>query len=64
MIDGLIGLLVVVLVVGIVYYVLTLVVNKLPIDDTFKQIFNLILILICVLVIVARALPLLGIHVL
>jgi hypothetical protein len=62
MVDALIGLFIVVIVVGIVYYLLKLVINLLPIEGNFKQIANLLLLLICVLFILARALPLLGVH--
>lgn len=64
MIDGLIALLIIVIVVGIVFWLLSLLIDMLPIEGNFKQIAKILLILICVLVVLARALPLLGVHVL
>lgn len=61
MIDALIGLLVLVLVLGIVIYVVKLIIDMIPMDARFKQIAWLLLILIAVLILLARALPLLGI---
>ena len=64
MIDTLVGLLILVIVLGIVLYLLLMLIDMLPIEGSFKQIAKILLILICVLVVLARALPLLGIHVL
>lgn len=61
MVNGLIGLVVVIIVVGIVAYLVTLLVNKLPLDGRFKQVANVLIMLIAVLIILARALPLLGV---
>ena len=61
--NGLIALLVAVIVVGIVLYLLLMLLDRLPMDDGFKQIAKVLLILICVLIILAKALPLLGIAV-
>lgn len=63
MIDGLIGLVVLVIIVGIVAYLCTLLVGMLPLDARFKQIANVLIMLIAVLIILARALPLLGVAV-
>lgn len=61
MIDGLIALLIVVLVVGIVVFVLKYVIDMLPIDGRFKQIAWILIVIIACLVILAKALPLLGV---
>lgn len=63
MLDALIALLVVVIVVGIVYFILVLIIDKIPMDGSFKQIAKLILLLICVLIVLMKALPLLGVSV-
>lgn len=64
MIDGLIALLILVIVLGIVLWLLIWCIDMLPIQEPFKQVARVLLILICVLVLLARALPLLGVHVL
>jgi hypothetical protein len=61
MISGLIGLLVTILVIGIVAAILIYLIDMLPIDGRFKQIIKVLLLLIAVLIIIARALPLLGV---
>lgn len=61
MIDALIALFVVVLVVGIVLYIVTLLIKKIPMDSDFKQILLVVAVLIAVLIVIGRALPLLGI---
>lgn len=61
MIDGLIGLLVAVIIVGIVVGVLYIVIDMIPMDPRFNQIAKLLLILVAVLILLARALPLLGV---
>jgi hypothetical protein len=60
MIEGLIGLLIVILVVGIVAAVILYCVDLLPIEPNFKQIARVLVMLIAVLIILVRALPLLG----
>jgi len=62
-VEGLIGLVVLIIIVGIVAYLITMLINMLPIDGRFKQIVNVLIMLIAVLIILARALPLLGVHV-
>ena len=59
--EALISLLILVIIVGVVYYVLTLLVNML--DEPFRKIAHILLILICVLVVLAKALPLLGVNI-
>ena len=61
--TGLIGLLVLVVVVGIVYYILALLLDRIPMDEGFKQIARVLLILVCILVVLQRALPLLGVDI-
>lgn len=63
MIEGLIALLVVLIVVGIVAAIIIYLIDMLPIDDNFKQIARVLVLLIAVLVILMRALPLLGVSV-
>lgn len=60
MINGLIGLLVVVIVVGIIAFLIRALVDILPIDERFKQIAGILIVLVAVLIVLARALPLLG----
>jgi hypothetical protein len=62
MIDSLIALLIVVIVIGIVFYLLSLLIDMMPIEGNFKQIAKVLLILICVLIVLAKALPMIGVH--
>lgn len=62
MIEGLIALLVVILVVGIVAFLIVWLIDMLPIDAKFKQIARILVIVIAILIILMRALPLLGVH--
>ena len=61
MISALVALLVLIVIVGIVYYILTLILNLLPVEEGFKQIARIVLLLICVLIVLAKALPLIGV---
>lgn len=61
MIEGLIALLIVVIVVGIVAGLIVWCIDMLPIEPNFKQIARVLVIVIAVLVILLRALPLLGV---
>lgn len=63
MISGLGVLLVLVVILGIVLYLILMLIDMLPMDGTFKQIAKVLLILICILVILERALPMLGVHI-
>lgn len=63
MIEGLIALLVVILVVGIVAWLVVWLIDMLPIDGRFKQIARVIVMVIAILLILLRALPLLGVSV-
>ncbi len=59
--NGLIGLLVAIIVVGIVAAIIIYLIDMLPMDGRFKQIARVLVLLIAVLVILVRALPLLGV---
>lgn len=61
MTSALIALIVVVIVVGIVLYLATLLIDMIPMDGKFKQIAKILLILVAILIVIDRALPLLGI---
>jgi hypothetical protein len=61
MIEALIALLIVALVVGIVAWVIIYLIDMLPIEGNFKQIARVLVMLVAVLVILSRALPLLGV---
>lgn len=61
MVSGLIALLVAILVVGIVAAIIVYLIDMLPIDGRFRQIAKALVLLIAVLVILLRALPLLGV---
>ena len=63
MVSGLVGLLITILVVGLVAWLLTVVIDMLPMDARFRQIARVLVFVIAVLVILFRALPLLGVHV-
>lgn len=63
MVEGLIALLVVILVVGIVAALIVWLIDMLPIDARFKQMARIIVIVIAILIILLRALPLLGVAV-
>jgi hypothetical protein len=61
MINALITLLILVLVVGIVAWIIIYLIDMLPIEGNFKQIARVLVMLIAVLIILLRALPLLGV---
>lgn len=61
MVEGLIGLLILILVVGIVAYVIVYCIDLLPIQPPFNQVARVLVMLIAVLIILMRALPLLGV---
>lgn len=63
MIEALISLLVVLIVAGIVGAILMYIVGLLPIDATFKQIATIIVWLLVALIVLMRALPLLGVSI-
>lgn len=61
MIDTLIVLAIYVVVIGIVLYLLHLLLSIIPMDATFRQIAWVLILLVAILVVLARALPLLGV---
>jgi len=63
MVEALIALLIVVVVVGIVAGLIVWCIDMLPIEPNFKQIARVLVIVIAVLVILLRALPLLGVSI-
>lgn len=63
MIEGLIALLVVIIVVGIVAWLVIYMIDMLPMDARFKQIGRVLVMLIAVLIVLMRALPLLGVSI-
>lgn len=63
MVHGLVGLLVAILVVGLVAWLVVYLIDMLPLDERFRQIARVLVLVIAVLVILFRALPLLGVHV-
>lgn len=64
MIDGLIGLIIVIVIVGIVFWLVAYLLDMVPMDARFKQIAKVLLILVAILIILSRALPMLGVNVL
>lgn len=58
MIGALISLLIVVIIVGIVAYLVTLLIDRIPMDGGFKQIAKVLVILVAVLIVIMQALPL------
>lgn len=63
MVSGLVALLITIVVVGIVAGIIVYCIDLLPIDARFKSIARVLVLLIAVLVILFRALPLLGVSV-
>jgi hypothetical protein len=63
MIEALISLLIVVIVIGIVAALIVWLIDMLPVDGRFKQIARVLVMVIAVLIILMRALPLLGVSV-
>ena len=63
MISALVTLIVLVIVIGIVLYLLNLLIEMLPMDGNFKQVAKVLIILVAVLIVLARALPLLGVNI-
>lgn len=63
MASALIALLITIVIVGIVAWLLVYLLDMLPMDERFRQIGRVLIFVIAVLVILFRALPLLGVHV-
>jgi hypothetical protein len=63
MVEGLIALLIVCLVVAVVAAVILYAVSLLPLEPPFHQVVRVLVIAICALIIIFKALPLLGVHI-
>lgn len=61
--SALISLIVLIIVVGIVAYLIKMLIDMLPIDGRFKQIAGILVMLVAVLIILSRALPLIGVQI-
>ena len=61
MVTALIGLLITILVVGLVAAIIIYCIDLLPLDPRFHQAAHILVMLIAVLIILLRALPLLGV---
>jgi hypothetical protein len=61
MIAALVSLIVLIVVVGIVAYIVLLLLDMLPIEGGFKQIARVLIMLVAVLIVLMKALPLLGV---
>ncbi len=62
MIDGLIGLLILLLVLGLIVGLAIWLIDMLPVPATFGQVAKVLIIVIAILILLVRALPLLGVH--
>lgn len=63
MINGLIGLLVLMLILGLIGAALIYLINMLPIEEPIKSWARILLVAIGILIFVMRALPLIGVNV-
>jgi membrane protease YdiL (CAAX protease family) len=61
MVESLIALIILIIVLGIVVFVINMLIDLIPMDGRFKQIAKVLLILVAVLILIARALPLIGV---
>jgi di/tricarboxylate transporter len=61
MVDTLIGLIVLVIIVGIVVYLLSLLLDLIPMDGAFKKIAWVLILLVAALIVISRVLPMLGV---
>ena len=61
MVSALIGLVILIVIVGIIVYLVQLLLNLIPMDDRLRQIAWVLILLVAVLIIIAKALPLLGV---
>ena len=61
MISALVSLIVLIVVVGIVAYIVLLLLDMLPVEGGFKQIARVLIMLVAVLIVLMKALPLLGV---
>jgi putative effector of murein hydrolase LrgA (UPF0299 family) len=62
MINDLIYLLIALIVIGIIWYIGTLILGQFPSPLPLATIWNLIMLLVCLLVVLKFLLPLVGIH--
>ena len=63
MVEPLIGLLITLIVIGIVAAIIVWLIDMLPIDGRLKQVVRVLVMLVAVLIILMRALPLLGVYI-
>lgn len=63
MIEGLIGLLILVLIVGIIVWLCLWAVAELGLPDPFSRIARVLIVLIATLIILYRAMPLIGVSI-
>lgn len=63
MVESLISLIVVLIVVGIVCWIVLRLVDMLPMEAKFKQLAQALVILVAVLIVLFRALPLIGVSI-
>ena len=61
MAGGLIGLIILVIIVGVVLYLVNLFLGLVPMDAKFRQIAWVLIILVAAIIVIQKALPLLGI---
>lgn len=60
MIDTLIAVIITLIIVGVVYYVVNLVLDMLPMDGRIRQIINVLLVIVLALIVISQLLPLIG----
>jgi hypothetical protein len=60
-VESLIALLILIIALGIVVFVINMLIDLIPMDPRFKSIAKVLLILVAVLILIARALPLIGV---
>ena len=63
MISALISLIVLIVVVGVVAYIVLLLLDMLPVEGGFKQVARVLIMLVAVLIVLMKALPLLGVSI-
>lgn len=61
MIDTLVGLFVVVIIVGVVLFLAKILIDMIPMDSRFKQLAWVLVLLVAILIVLSKALPLLGV---
>ena len=63
MIEALVHILIVLVILGIVWWIVTMILDQLPIAAPFRQAVNVILLLIGLLIVLSALLPLAGVRV-